>query len=121
MDGAADHFSQSIVLEAWTAPQTPPKSNEVADAPPAQDGTVIEEDASMTSLRTLSIQYFKLTFSKKLEIAGGLDLFEEADTKLPDHERFRRVLLRARERNLLKELKGAIDSATSVKPPEQEQ
>lgn len=121
MDGAADHFSQSIALEAWTAPQTPPKSYHVAEASPVPDGTVIEEDASMTSLRTLSIRYFKLTFSKKLEIAGSLDLFEEADTKLPDHERFRRVLLRARERNLLDELKAAIDAATPAKLPEQEQ
>ena len=72
----------------------------------------------MTSLRTLSIQYFKLTFSKKLEIAGSLDLFEDTDTKLPDHERFRRVLLRARERNLLNELKAAIGSAAPAKPPE---
>ncbi|SEQ94564.1 metallophosphoesterase [Thalassovita taeanensis] len=121
MDGAADHFSQSIALEAWTAPQTPSKSDNVAEASPVPDGTVIEEDASMTSLRTLSIRYFKLTFSKKLEIAGSLDLFEEADTKLPDHERFRRVLLRARERDLLDELKAAIDAATPAKLPEQEQ
>jgi len=121
MDGAVDHFSQSISLEAWTAPQTPSKSNHVAEESEVPDGMVIEEDASMTSLRTLSIRYFKLTFSKKLEIAGSLELFEEDDTKLPDHERFRRVLLRARERNLLDELKAAIDAATPAKLPDQEQ
>nr|WP_320141855.1 metallophosphoesterase [uncultured Cohaesibacter sp.] len=119
MDGAADHFSQTIPLEAWHPPMSP-EQDQAAEAFPALDGTVAPaEDASMTSLRTLSIQYFKLTFSKKLEIAGSLELFEEADSKLPDHERFRRVLLRARERDLLDELKAAIDAANPPRLPDQ--
>lgn len=113
MDGKVDHFAQSIPLEPWERPekQLPnadagDDKNVVAQVP---EEAAIEEDTSMTSLRTLSIKFFKLTFSQRLAIAGGLSLFEETDTKLPDHERFRRVLLRARDRHLLAELESEID------------
>ena len=117
MDGQADHFAQSIGLESWTPSASQP-SDEIHQ-PKLTVGSHhavagIEEDTSMTSLRDLSIRFFKLTFSKRLEIAGKLDLFEEDDQKLPDHERFRRVLLRARERDQLGDLKAALDEANST-------
>ena len=115
-DKEEDFFFQSIRLEPWAPPETQPsKGNGKESVEPASSyaSTAIEEDASMTSLRTLSIKYFKFTFSKKLEIAGKLALFEEEDTKLPDYERFRQVLLRARERDLLNELEDEIDGAGS--------
>ena len=74
----------------------------------------------MTSLRALSIRFFKLTFSKKLEIAGKLSLFEEDDTELPDHERFRQVLLRARRREMLNKLEAEIEKAEQPSAPSQE-
>lgn len=115
MDRKATSFMHTISLEPWVAPTIPVdeskgdlESTQAATAT-EPEGLDIEEDTSMTSLRTLSIKYFKLTFSRKLAIAGGLSLFEEEDSKLPDHERFRRVLLRARERGLLVELEAEIN------------
>lgn len=64
----------------------------------------------MISMRALSVQFFTLTFSKKLEIANSLDLSEEGDTALSDRERFRCVLLRAQERGILDSLEEAIQS-----------
>ena len=112
--GEKDFFFQSIRLKPWEPPQEQPSKesgSEPAEPTVAHADATIEEDTSMTSLRTLSIKYFKLTFSKKLEIAGKLDLFEEEDTKLLDYERFRRVLLRARERGILSELESEIEGA----------
>ena len=112
MDRQANHFAQSIDLEHWAPPVDtsfdeghPP--DPAAQSDPAIAG--IEKDTAMTSLRKLSIRFFALTFSQKLGIAGRLNLFEEGDQKFPDHERFRRVLLRARERNQLAELEAALD------------
>ena len=119
MDGTADHFAQSIDLDPWTPPAEPSSGepHQLAAAP-ASDHTIagIEKDATMTSLRTLSIRFFKLTFSQKLEIAGRLNLFEEDDREFPDYERFRRVLLRARERDQLADLKSALDEADASSP-----
>ena len=120
MDRQADHFAQSIDLEPWTPPAYS-ISDEAhqSDSAAGTDHTIagIEEDASMTSLRALSIRFFKLTYSRKNEIAGRLNLFKEDDRKLPDHERFRRVLLRARKRNQLDTLEAALDEADTSPPP----
>ncbi|MDE4139997.1 metallophosphoesterase [Phaeobacter gallaeciensis] len=111
-DKTEDYFFQSIRLEPWEPQKA--ETSELAGSQPAEltTGPVLsatEEDASMTSLRALSLKYFKLTFSKKLAIAGKLNLLEEDDTKLPDFERFRQVLLRAHERGLLGEFESEID------------
>ncbi len=114
--GGDDFFFQSIRLDAWEPPVEHPAGNkgaEPADQTDVHESTVTEEDASMTSLRSISIKFSKLTFSKKLEIAGKLELFEEADKKLPDYERFRQVLLRARERDLLDAFEAEIKTAQS--------
>lgn len=114
--GGEDYFFQSIRLEPWDPPVELPTDDNQAEAEEQTDvheSTVTEEDASMTSLRSLSIKFSKLTFSKKMEIAGKLDLFEETDKKLPDYERFRQVLLRARERDLLDAFEAEIQSAQS--------
>ncbi|WP_078126133.1 hypothetical protein [Leptospira alexanderi] len=55
----------------------------------------------MNSLHDITLNYFKLTFSRGLAIAEKFNLLEKEDLDQPDHERFRRVLLRAKERNLL--------------------
>ena len=119
-DKQADHFAQSIDLETWTPPVDPSSCETHLQNPAARSDHAIagfEEDASMTSLRRLSIRFFKLTYSRKNEIAGRLNLFKEDDRKLPDHERFRRVLLRARKRNQLDTLEAALDEADTSPPP----
>ncbi|MBB4302822.1 putative phosphodiesterase [Rhodobium orientis] len=113
-DKTEDYFFQSIRLEPWESKEVETSETEgsqLVKATTIPDESAIEEDASMTSLRALSLKYFKLTFSKKLAIAGKLNLLEEEDTKLPDYERFRQVLLRARERGLLIEFETEIDGA----------
>lgn len=114
--GGEDFFFQSVRLDPWVAPVEHPAGDneaEPANQTDMYESIVTEEDASMTSLRSLSIRFSKLTFSKKFEIAGRLELLEEADKKLPDYERFRQVLLRARERNLLDALETEIQTAQS--------
>ncbi|WP_061235106.1 MULTISPECIES: hypothetical protein [Leptospira] len=64
----------------------------------------------MNSLRDITLNYFKLTFSRRLAIAEKFNLLEEEDIDQPDHERFRRVLSRAKEDSLL----GEIDSEITI-------
>ena len=62
----------------------------------------------MKTLRDINIRFFKLTFSQKSEVAGRLGLLEDEDVNLPDFERFRRVFVRARERDLVEALDREI-------------
>ena len=62
----------------------------------------------METLKDITLRFFKLTFSQKSEVAGRLGLLEDEDVHLPDFERFRRVVVRARERNLVEALDREI-------------
>jgi hypothetical protein len=68
----------------------------------------------MTALRDIGVRFYQLSFSKKSEIAGRLELLEEEDMSQPDFERFRRVFLRAHDRKKLDELKHAIEEAEKI-------
>lgn len=65
----------------------------------------------MTTLRDLALRFYRLSFSKKSEIAGRLELLEAEDMALPDYERFRRVFMRAHERGKLEALAEAVRNA----------
>ncbi|WP_230456681.1 hypothetical protein [Leptospira santarosai] len=69
----------------------------------------------MNSVRDITLNYFKLTFSRRLAIAEKFNLLKEEDIDQPDHERFLRVLLRAKERNLF----GEMDSAITIELQQQ--
>ncbi|AVV48709.1 hypothetical protein [Leptospira santarosai] len=69
----------------------------------------------MNSVRDITLNYFKLTFSRRLAIAEKFNLLREEDIDQPDHERFRRVLLRAKGRNLF----GEMDSAITIELQQQ--
>ncbi|ASV13133.1 hypothetical protein [Leptospira santarosai] len=69
----------------------------------------------MNSVRDITLNYFKLTFSRRLAIAEKFNLLREEDIDQPDHERFLRVLLRAKERNLF----GEMDSAITIELQQQ--
>ncbi|TQE62723.1 hypothetical protein [Leptospira noguchii] len=69
----------------------------------------------MNSVRDITLNYFKLTFNSRLAIAGKFHLLEEEDMDQPDFEKFRRVLLRAKDRNLL----GEIDSEITIELQQQ--
>ncbi|MNN89978.1 hypothetical protein D3C81_2078630 [compost metagenome] len=65
----------------------------------------------MNTLREVGLRFYSLSFSKKSEIAGRLELLEDEDIGQPDHERFRRAFFRAHERGQLDELAGAVHQA----------
>lgn len=109
--GQSPVFKQSIALEAWSplvakvVEPTGSTSVCIRDGKSASDAaSILEGFGEMDSIREVSVNFLKLTFSQKSAIAGGLDLFEEQDANLPDFERFRRVLVRAKERGKLENL-----------------
>lgn len=102
-------WKNTFPLEPWTPPAAAPISpiGSSEDAPVDEDATGL---ATMNA-REIGIAFFSLSYSRKLEIAGRLDLMDESDTNQPDYERFRRVFRRAAERRQLPELEAAIFEA----------
>ncbi|WP_285348464.1 metallophosphoesterase [Pseudomonas sp. ME-P-057] len=110
--GQSEVFAHTIDLEPWRAI---PNLNLVAGPPSARNADSssmpIEEGAAMDTLRDIGLRFYRLSFSKKSEIAGRLNLLEDEDMSLPDHERFRRVFIRAHERDMLAALGDAVTYA----------
>lgn len=107
-------WEHSIPLETWMAPPVLPLAEPApitGDDDGADKGAPPEGGSAMTTLREVGLRFYKLSFSKKSEIAGRLDLLEEDDMRQPDFERFRRVFFRAHERGQLDELAAAVRSA----------
>lgn len=114
----SDVWDHSVPLEAWSSPAAaegaPIQNSAHADGDGAigdGGGVPPEGGQAMDTLRDVGLRFYRLTFSKKSEIAGRLDLLEERDMAQPDYERFRRVFLRAHERGRLQELADAVRSA----------
>lgn len=112
-------FKQTIRLDAWTPqPVNAAPALIGSDAAPLvaesiETPNTPEENEAMQTLREISVRFFKLTLSQKAAIAGRLDLLEEADAKLPDYERYRSALLRAKARGLIEELEKAVNEAAA--------
>ncbi|EKO24259.1 metallophosphoesterase [Leptospira interrogans] len=117
-DKGRDCFYQCIKLDKWE----PEKSNSEHNKNTLEGmGSLkinVEQKSEITfdsgvkimnSLRDITLKYFKLTFNARLAIAGKFNLLEEEDMDQPDFEKFRRVLLRAKDRNLLKEIDSEIE------------
>lgn len=104
----------TIELEVWL-----PSLDSVAESLSDShiDDVSFEDEVSlgiggeMITTREIGLMFYKLPFSKKMAIAGGLELLEDDDMHLPDHERFRFVFIRAAERNKLEELANAVLNA----------
>lgn len=64
--------------------------------------------AAAPTMRSIVNRFFRLTLSQKNEIVGRLDLVEEGDGRLPDFERFKLALLRAKEASRLAEVDELI-------------
>lgn len=99
-----DFFLHTISLDAWTKPKV-----ESIDEPQtsATDHSVYPEPLQvdkMDSLRDISVRFFKLTLNQKSAIAGKLELLDDDDINQPNFERFRLVLIRARQKGLIEEL-----------------
>jgi hypothetical protein len=109
---AKNVFEHWVDLEPWegshaTSIPSAPMEHANIDAPSSTSPSV----EAMTALRDIGVRFYQLSFSKKSEIAGRLELLEEEDMSQPDFERFRRVFLRAHDRKKLDELKDAIEEA----------
>jgi 3',5'-cyclic AMP phosphodiesterase CpdA len=111
-------WEHSIKLEAWSAPVGGPAALEecvqLIDETTLKGGamgTMPKEGSAMNKLRDVGLRFYRLSFSKKFEIAGRLGLLEEEDKMQPDFERFRRVFQRANQREKLDELATAVQDA----------
>lgn len=112
MDKSSSVFEHSIPLENWR-PMTSSLNfeNGVHPAVLGTNEMPAEGGHDMDTLRDLALRFYRLSFSKKSEIVGRLELLEDADMHLPDHERFRQVFIRANERGKLEELAEAISNS----------
>ncbi|MDK9585742.1 metallophosphoesterase [Lelliottia wanjuensis] len=107
MDRSSSTFEHSIRLNDWVcSSELPEISNNYAGLSP--EIMPVKEGNTINLLRDLGLRFYRLSFSQKFEIAGRLELLEEEDMSLPDYERFRRVLIRAYERELLNVLEDAV-------------
>ncbi|MCR3910629.1 metallophosphoesterase [Aeromonas hydrophila] len=111
MDKTSPVFEHSIKLDNWAPPIAPAtRSNDSLDAIDATTRS-IEEGHVIGTLRDLALRFYRLSFSKKSEIAGRLELLEDEDMRSPDYERFRRVFIRAHERGKIGALADAVTTA----------
>lgn len=60
------------------------------------------------TMRSVVNRFFRLTLSQKNEIVGKLELVEEGDGRLPDFERFKLALMRAKQASRLEEVDTLI-------------
>ncbi len=107
----AEVFEQEIALDVFSSaiadaqPVSPEQeTRDVAIGIPAED--------VMESLRNISLRFFSLTASQRSLLAGKLNLVEEFDKDLPEFERTRKILLRAKEQELLGTLTREMDQVT---------
>jgi hypothetical protein len=112
----SDVWDHSIALDPWHGPAalSEPAGNVAASgAAGLETATDIppEGGPAMNTLRDVGLRFYRLSFSRKSEIAGRLELLEEEDMRQPDFERFRRVFIRAHERGKLDELADAVRAA----------
>lgn len=114
MDRNASVFEHFINLEPWRpALATSEPVSPIEASISGNDATMLvsERGENMNNVRALGLRFYRLSFSKKSEICGRLGLLEDEDIGQPDHERFRRVLLRAHERGQLEDFAQAIVAA----------
>jgi hypothetical protein len=113
MDRGHQTFDQSIKLDGWHGPtQTTAEILVPTKVPREQNADPASESGSdpMKSIRDLSVRFFRLSLSQRSAIAGKLELLEDEDVNQPDFERFRRALLRAKERDILEALDTEISA-----------
>lgn len=120
MDNDNDVFQLTINLEAWSkseAAETAPAIPIETSSDNTEENIMPETPLTdpMDTLRDISVRFFKLTLSQKSAIAGKLSLLEDDDISQPDFERFRQVLIRARERGQVKELDREVRATETLK------
>lgn len=105
-----DSEDHVLPLPPWTKPRSEAKMEENAvmatNSEPAAASNPLVAGArpAMTPLRRLTYRFLSLSYVQRLRLAQDLQLVAEEDEGLSDVERFRQVLLRAKERGKLAEL-----------------
>lgn len=110
----SDVWEHRIALEHWQQARNGGSAHAILANEPCGDGDPTAPDeggSAMNTLRDLGLRFYRLSFSKKSEIAGRLSLLEDDDMAQPDFERFRRVFLRANDRGMLQQLSDAVRAA----------
>lgn len=103
----------SLELDPWENPTSIHKTESDVIEVKGTEEIEIRRDP-MDILRNVSIRFFNLSLSQKNAIAGKLGLFEDDDENKPDFERFRSVLIRARDKNLITELESEVSAIETV-------
>lgn len=106
-----ESFELSLELEPWRgefpdAQIVPPQGSLESSLDTGAVST--EEGLVVSTVREIALRFYQLSFSQKSEIAGKLQLLEDEDMGQPDHERFRRVFIRAHQRGQLEALLQAV-------------
>lgn len=101
-------------FELKLGPWSPPVPNPGHEPPPSQPPTHTEATAkkSMISTRELVFRLFALSYPDRMQIIVNLKLLDDADTGIPESELVKRAIRRAKERDQLAQLEGAIKAAT---------
>ncbi len=101
-------FSHEIKLPRWEGVEQDGAAQQPAPLPTTGG-------EAMASLREVNRRFFKLTVSQRAAIAGRLGLLQAEDADQPDYERYERVFMRARERELIEQLEMEVQVAEEQK------
>ena len=112
-----DFFTSSILVPE-EAGIPAPASGPVRAAVPADEshdhstGTLVIQDAEATmgeeDTRDLLYRFWDLSSSQRRDIATSLDLLKEGEMKLPEPERYGRVLIRAAQLNIMDKIAAEV-------------
>jgi predicted phosphodiesterase len=112
-----DVFTSSILIPEEAGIPAPARSP-VRVAVPADElrgqstGTLVIQDAEATmgeeDTRDLLYRFWSLSSSQRRDIATSLDLLKEGEMKLPEPERYGRVLIRAAQLNIMDKIAAEV-------------
>ncbi|SAL51140.1 Calcineurin-like phosphoesterase superfamily domain protein [Caballeronia cordobensis] len=95
-------------LEPWIAPHASEAPAMVTPSenggPTAEAPAVKEESPRPPAMRSILHAFFRLPISRKSEIVGKLGLLDDSETRLPEVERFKRAIERAKQQGKLETL-----------------
>ena len=105
-----EYWEAEYPLDGWTPPE--PITTIALDT---TDSNLIEKSepnfvTDDVAARTVVGKFFQLTLSERNIILGELDLFTAETSNLPDFERQRRALEKAREKGLFPELRDKLNA-----------
>lgn len=111
-----DVFTTNIPVPLEAALPTIGKASEQAailtkvEREPVVEAAEQDAEAAMgeADTRDLLYRFWRLTSSQRRGIAQDLGLLEEGEMRLPEPERYGRVLIRAGERNLINDIAAAV-------------